>query len=108
MENAFIDVLWIYGLAIAVALGVAASIRCMTALLAAWTSRSAPRTARAEREVAAGVPAEHVAAIAAALHAALGAHRIVHIEASRRGSGWGAEGRLQQHASHEVEHHLRR
>ena len=108
MENSFTSALWVYGLAIGVALAVAVAIRGMTALLAAWAGRDARRAIRSARAPATGVPVEHVAAIAAALQAALGAHRIVHIEAGRRGRDWGAEGRLQQHASHDVEHHTRR
>lgn len=107
MATTIRDAVWIYALAIAVALAVAAAIRGMTALLAAWGARHATQPTRAE-PAASEIPAEHVAAIAAALQAALGAHRIVHIETSRRGAGWGAEGRLQQHASHDVEHHHRR
>jgi hypothetical protein len=108
MGNALIDALWIYAIAIAVALAVAASIRGMTALLAAWTGRDAQQALRAGAAPISGVPAAHVAAIAAALQAALGPHRIVHIEAGRRGRDWGAEGRLQEHASHDPEHHSRR
>lgn len=108
MENSFTGALWVYGLAIVVALAVAVAIRGMTALLAWWAGRDARRTLRSAHAPATGIPVEHVAAIAAALQAALGAHRIVHIEAGRRGHDWGAEGRLQQHASHDVEHHPRR
>ena len=44
---------------------------------------------------------DHIAAIAAAVHATMaGAYRIVHIEPTHRGEGWVAEGRLAHHTSH--------
>jgi len=43
---------------------------------------------------------DHIIAIAAAVHAMMGAHRIVHIEPAPRGTGWVAEGRAAHHASH--------
>lgn len=45
---------------------------------------------------------DHVAAIAAAVHEVMvgAAHRIVHIEATQRGAGWVAVGRLAHHRSH--------
>jgi hypothetical protein len=49
-------------------------------------------------------PSEHVAAIAAAVYAVLGVHRIVHIEERDRGRVWTAEGRMAHHASHNVPH----
>jgi hypothetical protein len=50
------------------------------------------------------VEADHIAVIAAAVHAMSGAHRIVHIEAAPRHSGWAAEGRQVHHASHTLPH----
>lgn len=50
-----------------------------------------------------GIPQEHVAAIAAALSAMLGAHRIIHIEPLRGARGWSEECRLDHHRSHTVE-----
>jgi hypothetical protein len=35
----------------------------------------------------------------------VGSHRIVHIDETRRRTGWLAEGRQAHHASHGVEHH---
>jgi hypothetical protein len=49
-----------------------------------------------------GIPEAHVAAIAAATHVALGAHRIVHVEDKSRGTAWTFEGRAAHHASHAV------
>jgi hypothetical protein len=44
--------------------------------------------------------AAHVAAVAAAVYAVLGAHRLVHIGEAARGPGWVATGRLAHHGSH--------
>jgi hypothetical protein len=53
---------------------------------------------------AGAVPAEHIAAIGAAVYAVIGDHQIVHIEDPHRGSAWLAEGRQAHHASHAIEH----
>ena len=45
-------------------------------------------------------PAEHIAVIAAAVHAMLGAHRIVHLEPSPTDQTWAIEGRWMQQTSH--------
>ncbi len=42
----------------------------------------------------------HVAAVAAAVYAVLGAHRLVHVHEVPRGPGWTATGRLAHHTSH--------
>jgi hypothetical protein len=52
--------------------------------------------------VPAGIPAEHVAAIAGAISATAGALRIVHIEDLHGARTWGAEGRAAHHQSHAV------
>jgi hypothetical protein len=44
--------------------------------------------------------AAHVAAVAAAVYAMLGAHRLVHIGEATRGPAWTTIGRLAHHASH--------
>jgi hypothetical protein len=44
--------------------------------------------------------AAHVAAVAAAVYAILGAHRLVHIGEAAPGPAWTAMGRLAHHASH--------
>jgi hypothetical protein len=44
--------------------------------------------------------APHVAAVAAAVYAILGAHRLVHIGEAAPGPAWTATGRLAHHASH--------
>ena len=55
---------------------------------------AAPQSAFAD------VPQEHVAAIAAAVAAMLGVHRIVRIETPDRGYSWTAEARTVHHTSH--------
>ncbi len=47
---------------------------------------------------------DHIAAISAAI-AAIGAHRLAHVEPAHHGGGWLAEGRAAQHRSHDVGHH---
>jgi hypothetical protein len=49
-----------------------------------------------------------IPAIAAAVYAVLGAHRIVHIESRGHGVGWTAEGRLAHHTSHNIVRQPRR
>lgn len=49
-----------------------------------------------------------IPAIAAAVYAVLGAHRIVHIESRGHGAGWAAEGRLAHHTSHNIARQPRR
>lgn len=49
-----------------------------------------------------------IPAIAAAVYAVLGAHRIVHIESRGHGAGWTAEGRLAHHTSHNIARHPKR
>jgi len=47
-----------------------------------------------------GPPPEDIAVIAAAVHAMMGAHRIVHLESSQTGRTWAAEGRWMHQTSH--------
>jgi hypothetical protein len=49
---------------------------------------------------ASGPPPEDIVAIAAAVHAMLGAHRIVRLEATQTGQTWAAEGRWMHQTSH--------
>lgn len=93
-----------YGLAIAVSLVVAVLIKGIVAALGALERR---RTAVRPVPGPEAIDAAQVAAIAAALHAVVGEHRIVHIEAGPH-AAWSAEGRLAQHASHGIERHHRK
>lgn len=106
--------LWMYGLAIAVSMGVAVIIKLIVVALSAFEERRAAAAAPAPAAappVAAepeGIPEKHVAAIAAAIYAVIGEHRILQIVDLHRHEGWVAEGRLAHHHSHAVEHHRRR
>lgn len=98
------DMFVIYGIVIVVSMLVALVIRGIVLVL----SRQAQDTVKApvkpvptaQPTIAGGVPQEHIAAIAAAVAAMMGAHRIVHIEAASRGFGWTAEARTVHHTSH--------
>ncbi|HSM21211.1 MAG TPA: hypothetical protein VK876_03260 [Rubrivivax sp.] len=100
MSAMLLKVLWIYGLAAAVSMLIAGVIKVMVKLLN-LADRQPVATPAPPAAVPAPavlpVPAEHVAAIAAAVHASIGAHRIVQIDDTRGGTGWRAEGRAAQH-----------
>ena len=113
MNGLIADSLWIYGLAAAVSLLIAAIIKLIVVLLGHADGR-ATRVAQAAREgqrlAAPAAPAaadadtaadaQRVAAISAALAACIGEHRIVRIEDAARGAGWAAAGRLAHHSGH--------
>ena len=99
------DMFVIYGIVIVVSMLVAAVIRGIVIVLSRQAERDAAKAPAKPAPVAqpvtiAGVPQEHLAAIAAAVGAMLGAHRIVHIETANRGYGWTAEVRTVHHTSH--------
>jgi hypothetical protein len=113
MSSIWVTTLWMYGLAIVVSMGVAVIIKLIVVALGALEKKPALAPAAASSPPAAaaqiaGVPQEHVAAIAAAIHAVLGGHRILHIQDAHRHDGWTAEGRLAHHHSHTLDHHPRR
>jgi hypothetical protein len=94
-----------------VSLLIAALIKAIVGLLnvagrqtaaAAPAARPVAAPPQPHATAAADIPAEHVAAIAAAVCATVGAHRIVHIEDLHGGRAWGAEGRSAHHQSHVV------
>lgn len=108
MSEALSLVGFVYGLAFVIAMGAALLIKLIVSALALSESRNAV-TAPAPVPVAAaapsmaqvdGIPAHHLVAIAAAAHAMVGAHRIVHIGATSSGRYWSTEGRLAQHNAH--------
>lgn len=104
MSAIVLKILWIYGLMAVVSMLIAGVIKVIVLLLGRFDRQpqAAADAARAQLAQTAEVPAAHVAAISAAVYAAIGAHRIVHIE-DQRGSGrWGAEGRSAHHHSHAV------
>ena len=106
MNEVIIRTLWIYGLAIIVSLGVAVVIKVIVVTLNILERKpAAPSQPVAIPPAPFAVEADHIAVIAAAVHAMIGAHRVVHIEAAPHHSGWAAEGRQVHHASHTVPHH---
>ncbi|MBT8420548.1 MAG: hypothetical protein KJO08_06765 [Gammaproteobacteria bacterium] len=96
----------VYGLAIVISLLVAVVIRGVVGVLS-----------KLEKKVDVASPTDvvatdkhgndHIAAIAAAVWAVVGPHRIIHIESRERGQVWTAEGRLVHHASHAVNRQLK-
>jgi len=108
MGDVVVKALWVYGLTIVVSLAVAVVIKLIVVILNAIERRSAvPAEPAPIVEPAQDVVADHVAAIAAAVYATIGAHRIVRIEEHRH-SEWAVEGRAAHHASHTVPHYPRR
>lgn len=100
--------LFSYGLMVVIAVLAAVLIRGIVVALASTKKKAAPAAAATpvsisvEPEV--DETAAHVAAIAAAVYAVLGAHRLVHIHEVPRGPGWTATGRLAHHGSHLPRH----
>lgn len=104
---------WIYGLAAAVAMLIATVIKGLVNALNALQARTAGQVQRATPAAAApvqifaaapavppGIPAAHVAAIAAAVQALDGAHRVVRIDDQHGSGGWAEQGRAAHHQSH--------
>ena len=103
---------WIYGLTAAVAMLIAGVIKGLVNALNALQARAAgpaqrvataafaPAPAVAAASAPPGIPAAHVAAIAAAVHSLDGAHRVVRIDDQHGGGGWAEQGRTAHHQSH--------
>lgn len=97
---------FIYGLAFVIAMGAALLIKLLVGALAFSERNSAAAAPPVEAApapamaVLGGIPAHHLVAIAAAAHAMVGAHRIVHIGTGGPGRMWSTEGRLAQHNAH--------
>ncbi|MBL8248689.1 MAG: hypothetical protein JNK95_10060 [Candidatus Competibacter sp.] len=101
------DMFVIYGIVIVISMLVAAVIRGIVIVLSRQAEQEAAKApvkpapvARPAIVAVGGVPQEHLAVIAAAVGAMMGAHRIVHIEVPDRGFGWTAEARTVHHTSH--------
>jgi hypothetical protein len=108
MASNFALAFQIYGLAIFVSLIVAVAIRGIVSTLSALKAPRAKQAADETAQPSDAFPQGDIAAIAAAVYAMLGAHRILHIEDRGRGFTWTAEGRAAHHASHAVPHHPKR
>jgi len=89
----------VYGIAIVISLLVAVVIKLMVVLgTRAEKSRPVEMPTGTVCPVGPGVPDEDVAALSAAIFAAMGPHRILHIAPSSH--GWASEGRAAHHHSH--------
>jgi hypothetical protein len=111
MQALILKTLLIYGLAIVVSMLIAVVIKGIVVGIKVFKRapvRHAPSAVAARTVAGPDIGADHVAAIAAAVYAMIGAHRIVHIEAGQRGGDWVSGGRAAHHASHDVAHHPRR
>ena len=110
--DVIVQSLGIYGLAIVISVIMAVSIRAIVATLAAAQRQKAPAPAvagasPAPAAVEDGIPADDVAAIAAAVATVFTAHRIVHIQPLQDSHAWATEGRWQHQTSHSPSrHHL--
>lgn len=106
MSESITLVAFIYGLAIVISMAAALLIKLLVGALAFSESHgatAAPPPVKAPPVPSAAVgaiPAHHLVAIAAAAHAMVGAHRIVHIGTGGPGRLWSTEGRLAQHNAH--------
>ena len=100
------DMFVIYGIVIVVSMLVALVIRGIVIVLSRQAEKEAakapakPTPVARPAAMASGVPQEHLAVIAAAVAAMMGAHRIVRIETPDRGFGWTSEARSSHHTSH--------
>lgn len=98
------DMFVIYGIVIVISMLVAVVIRGIVWVLSRQAQeepvKAPAKPAPVAQPALAGIPQEHIAAIAAAVAAMMGAHRIVRIEAPSRGFGWTAEARTVHHTSH--------
>jgi hypothetical protein len=110
MEGLLTKTLLVYAIAIVVSFMVAGLIRLLVAATARMKSVTALSPGAQEALVCpvdVGIPDTDVAAIAAAVAAMIGAHRIVHIAEGGHGHTWTAEGRLAHHTSHALPHRPR-
>ncbi len=94
--------LTMYGLAIVISMFVALVIWGIGVSISSQTKREAPGSKVTMSAPVVDEAEADIAAIAAAVYAMLGAHRIVHIEDVGRGLSWTAEGRWMHQTSHKV------
>lgn len=100
MNHPVLFSLQVYGIAIVVAMLVAALIKLLVAVTGRL-ERDAAAKAVPQGEicpVAFGILDEDVAALSAAIFAIVGPHRILHISPTNR--AWASQGRAAQHTSH--------
>jgi hypothetical protein len=98
-----------YILAIAISFLVAAMIRAVVVVLPRLGRREAAAVQPAAVPAqATGVPAQDLAAIAAAVSVMVRSRHVIHIEAPGRETVWTAEGRMIHQTSHGVAHSQKR
>jgi hypothetical protein len=99
LTAAIVKSLQVYGIAIVISMIVAVIIKLMVVLMArAEKSRPVEMPTGTVCPIGPGVLEEDVAALSAAIFAAMGPHRILHIAPASH--GWSSEGRAAQHHSH--------
>ena len=104
LTAAIIKSLQVYGIAIVVSLIVAVLIKVLVSVTARMEkSKPVEVPTGTVCPVLLGVPEEDIAALSAAIFAAIGPHRILHI--SQPSPGWAIGGRAAQHSSHTPGHH---
>lgn len=102
-----------YGLTIVVAFATAGAVWLIVVTLEKNKARQAAKVAAVAAPAAVSVTVEpepskeddtakHVAAIAAAVYAVLGAHRLVHIAEADTQPGWRTTGRMLHQSSHAI------
>ncbi|MBN8449578.1 MAG: hypothetical protein J0M13_11330 [Candidatus Accumulibacter sp.] len=96
---AIYQALQVYGIAIVISVLVAVVIKVMVSLTGRMEkTRPLDVPTGTVCPIGPGVPDEDVAALSAAIFAAMGPHRILHIAPSSH--GWASGGRAAQHSSH--------
>jgi hypothetical protein len=106
VSAAIVKVLWMFGIAILISMGVALLIKLLVGFTAriersAIFATAAPVTTVCP--VGPGISDDDVAAVSAAIFAMIGPHRVVHIGEAGHGHSWMAEGRAALHTSHAVD-----
>ena len=93
----------VYGLAIVISFVVATVIWGIVKALPLMQKRPTKvDTPQVAAPAVAAIPAEHVAAITAAVAAVTGTRHIIHIEDQARAALWTSEGRMMHQTSHAV------
>jgi hypothetical protein len=99
LTAAIIKSLQVYGIAIVISVIVAVLIKVMVAVTARMEKpKAADIPTGTVCPVGFGVPDEDVAALSAAIFAAIGPHRILHL--AQTSHGWASGGRTAHHSSH--------
>lgn len=93
----------IYALVFVISLLVAVLIKAIMGMLSIF-EKPEPETESAIQQVAPEPAVSDIPAIAAAVYAVMGMHRIVRIKEGDRGRSWTYEGRIIHQTSHAIQH----